>query len=136
MAILFLQPKLADPNPRHNTSKYQNTSQNDGPVLHMQYTDIERCPSSCANRGEPKGRNHVPRHSVVLVNTFCFVYASIQARGIVLRKAYETLNVEENVKSKSHNGVWRFEVLVSWASFVDFNDDEAGSECAGAEGME
>ena len=134
--LVLPQPKLTQPDPRHNTNQHQDTGHNDCPVLNVRYIQRIRCPRGCANGRESQRRNHVPRHPVVLVDALSLVHSAVQTGCVVLRESDNRLDVDKHVEGEAQNGVRRRKVLVSGPRFVHLDDDEPRSEGARAQRVE
>jgi hypothetical protein len=136
LSLFLLDTKLAQPYPGHYTSQHKHTRHNDRPMLNMGDIETVCCPARCTNGRKTQRRNHVTRDPVVLVNRLGIVYAAVDLWHIVLREAYERLDVYKNVKCESETCMRRLKVFVAWPGFVHFDDDEAGSQGRGAQDME
>lgn len=131
-----LNPKLTQPNPRHNPHKHQHTRNNNSPMLHMRQVQIIRRPRRRANRRKPQHRNNIPSHPMILINTLRVLHTTIKLRHIILREPHNRLDVHKDIKGEAEARVRGFKVFVAGAGFVHFDDDEAGGEGGGAERVE
>ena len=94
----------------------------------MQGPSIEPSLRGCRDGCEAEYDKNVSAHAVVLVNRFGVIYTSIDARGIVLRNAHDSLDIEENVCDEPKDAVWGGVMGSRMGKFVVFNDYEGGEE--------
>lgn len=80
------------------------------------------------DRREAEYDEQVPAHAVVLVDGLGVIYASVDARGVVLRYAHDGLDGEEDVCDETEDAVWGGEVGGAVGEFVVFDYDEGGEE--------
>lgn len=122
------QPKLTQPNPRHNPDEDQDTSHHNRPMLHVQHIQRIRRPAGRANRRQTEHGNQIAGQAMILVDALCPVHTAIQTGHVVLREPNERLHVHEHVEGESESCVRRGKVLVARPGLVHLDDDETRSE--------
>lgn len=116
--------ELVQPYPRHDTQQQDETANNHGPELDLQYILVEvrlRRKSHSHQHGE---QDHVPANTVVLVQLLRIVDTTVKLRYKVLSNANDRLDGHEDVRDQAKDGMGRLEVCSVVADLVVLNHDQ------------
>ncbi len=102
----------------------------------MQYILVEVGLRGGRHRSKGQNKGHIPTGSVVLVQGFGIVFASIELWGVELREANQRLHDEEARRNEAENGMRRPEVGSAVRDLVVFDNDEAGDKAHNGERVE
>ena len=119
-------PKLAQPNPRHNSNQQDNSPNNHSPKLNLQHILVVIRLRSQRNSNQHRQQDHIPADAVVLVQLLRILHSAVKRRHKVLGDSDDSLDEHQDVGYEAEDGVRRDEVRTAVADLVVFDHDQAG----------
>lgn len=94
----------------------------------MQGSFVETSLRGHGDRCEAECEQQVATHAVVFVDGLCIVHTSIDARGVVLRDSYNSLNSEEDICDESKDAMRGGEMGAGVGEFIVLDYYETGKK--------
>ena len=122
-------------NPCPNTSNNQDRSNHHSPQGNMQSRNVKRRLRGGNHRPQLKNQQHIPRHTMILVNLLSRVNTSENPdREEVLHHAHRCLENDQNIGNQTHHTMRGGEAWV--VALVDFDDEESCNEREQTDGLD